>query len=601
MKNAWGDEIEGAPAVVNDWGDPVEQAEPAPQGSGGPLQGLKDLLGFAGKQVERVSSGPLRGAEQGIQDYEPEGGGFHPGVIAAALKGAGRGFMDPDQVQPSQQAFSRMGVSDAPSSRLNVMGTSGRPISLGQDRPAGDPSLAATLGTAQDMLSPVPPVLSGLRGAGKVIQKTGKLAEKTAISAAEKAILENYNPTLMKEFAPIDGGAGTIANAPRIVAEKLKEHDLLYNPSKAQFNLKRDIRKTGEQIGEVVKQGKERDLSVNVQKEFDGFLARREAAIEQNGKGSAAADAFRKDAAPRIQAIINELRPNELGEVPLDKAVNLKRELQDLVKNWGDQAGKPVIQGAAQELQSALNKAIEATDPRIGPKLAGLNNKYSDLMDLSPLIEDAYARGFGKAAAGKKAASLKDRIVESFIGENGKPMVKSLVKAAASPAKTVAQWLPENAMEGLANRGRRAYPDMYASEPIVRVPEILKREAAAAPGGENAIPDIPMRPNTASQRRPLTPPPAPKEPAKEGLPPRQSSYVYPQRRPLAPIAQDPSLSVEILGKVMDADAAKDIAKTQYQADRLKVLWKKVQESKSPKQRSALMNLIRGVHKSTPRK
>lgn len=591
----------------------AEKTGQAPQESGPLMKGLQ----WVGRQIDRVSAGPLRGAEQGIQDYQPtEDGGIHPGgVMAAALKGAGRGFMNPDQVQSGQEMFARMGLSndETPSQQMTpgfVLKSHARAGAYGlkpEDAAkfedgkmypltVSNASSARAAGMLQDMITPIPGAGLALKG----ITKTAQVGEKAAMSAAERAILENYNPTLMKELAPAVSGSETIADAPAIVAQKMREHDLLYNPGKANFNLQRDLKKTGEQIGSVVGEAKQKDIAVNVQKVVDGFAARTQKALEETGQGAASAADLQKEIMPRIQAMIDNLRPNEVGEVPIDKAVNLRRSLQELVKNWGDQAGKPIIQGAAKELQGDLNKAIELSDPKYGPKLAGLNNKFSDLKDLEPLIQDAYTRGFGKSAGGKVAHSGVAKALDAVIGENGKPLLKSALRAGASPLKTVLGVKPKWA-EALANKGRFQYPDMYASEPLTPVADILKREAAPVAGGENAVPELPMRPNTASQRRPLNPPAAAKEPPKTGLQPRQSSYSYPQRRPLAPIAEDPSLSVEQLGKVLDADAAKEIASTQYQADRLKVLWKKVQEAKTPKQRSALMNLIRGVHKSTPSK
>lgn len=595
-KNPFDDLLDTAPSAP---ANPFDDLLDGGQQQQGPGFGARALHAI-GSVLDRLGPAELRGAAQGAQDYQPQDEGFSGrnvgGVLGSMAKGAWDGLINPDRVQSAQTQYARMGVSDAPSSRLNVMGTSGQPMNLGQDRPAGDPSLAATLGAAQDMLAPLPPVGLALKGAAKGAGQVAKASEKIGVSAAERAILEHYNPTLMKELAPDISGSATIADAPAIVAQKLREHDLLYAPGKANFNLKRDLKQTGEKIGSVIQEAKQKDVAINVQKVVDDFMASKQKALSETGEGAASFADLQKEIAPRIQAMVDQLKPNELGEVPIDKAVNFRRSLQDMVKNWGEQGGKPIIQGAAKDLQSSLNQAIEASDPRLGPKLAGLNNKFSDLKDLQPLIEDAYTRGFGKSAGGKVAQSGLAKALDAVIGENGKPLVKSALRAAASPVKTVLGIKPEWA-EALANRNSFPYPDMYASEPLSNVPANI-----TAPPPPDAAPGLPPRqPITA--RRPLNPPPASPvpAPAPQGLHPRQSSYSYPARRPLSPIAEDPSLSVEQLGKVLDADAAKEIASTQYQSDRLKVLWKKVQEAQTPKQKSALMNLIRAVHNSTKEK
>lgn len=597
----------------------LEAAGTKPKGSGGPIQGLKDLAAFAGRQIDRVSAGPLRGAEQGIQDYQPtEDGGFHPGgVIAAALQGAGRGFMHPDQVQSGQQMFARMGLSNdetprqqmtpgfvmkshAQAGEYGLKPEDAAKFEDGKMYPltVSNGSSAQAAGMLQDMLAPAPPVGLALRGGAKLAGKAGTLAEKTAVNAAERSILEKYSMAQAKELAPAMGSGKeiqtveeaqkAIPNATKIVADKLREHDLLYNPGKANFNLNRDLNKYGQDIGATVKEMAGRDVSVDLQDVFDKYTADRINATKTTGKGIGTLDDFQTKVVPKIQSMIDALKDGS-GKVGVDKAVAFRQELQDMVKNWGQgEGGGPLIQQVAKEMQYRANQAIAGAD-KSGPKLAAMNEKYSDLKNLQPLIEDAYSRGFGRAAVGRDVRPLpytREGIVNRLWETAGSP-VKSLMNAKPQWADALANRI--NTPQGL-NIPQAASTLTDADIQALKQPFI-------PPQGEGLPPRVP------NQRRPLLsqdPTYVQRQPSvlDESLPSRQSSYAYPARRPLSPIAPDPSLDVSELGKVLDADAAKEIASTQYQSDRLKVLWKKVQQAQTPKQKSALMNLIRAVHNST---
>lgn len=584
-KNPFDDLLDTAPSAP---ANPFDDLLDGGQQQQGPGFGARALHAI-GSVLDRLGPAELRGAAQGAQDYQPQDEGFSGrnvgGVLGSMAKGAWDGLINPDRVQSAQTQYARMGVSDAPTSRLNVMGTSGKPMDLGQDRPAGDPSTAATLGMAQDMLSPTPGASLLLKAGGKAIQVTADAAKM----GATKAILSHYSPTRLAQYAQRLGTFGDEKDAIQAVAEKLKENDLLYTPGKANFNLQKTKADIGGQIGKTVQEATAKDIVVNPQKVLDQYAAFKNQILDQSGKGIETAQDFAKEVLPEIQGMIDGLKPNELGQVPINKGVSFRQGLQGMVKKWEGSKNAPLIQQVAKDLQASMNQEILNSDRILGPKLAGLNQKFSDLSNAETLINPGYKKALGNAVSGK-SGGLLDKVAT---------IVRHPIDAAADPMQTLMKLNPRKA-EAIANAGNNPVGVQYPAVAPGVTPEDVG--ALKAPFVQNQSPDLgglPAR-QPVNARRALDPQPTyvpqPND-AVPGLPARQSTLQM-QRRPISPIAPDPSLSVEELGKVMAADDAKQIASTQYQSDRLKALWKGVQLAKTPQQRSALMNLIRSVHKST---
>lgn len=562
---------------------------------------LRRGLAFVGRQLERVPAG-IRGYTEAIQT----------GDSYNAPNKALQGFLEPESVQTSAEMMGRFGADTAMNkpqiktpppdaqTQWNALGNMPDEIKakiLGFRPGVKDTSYTSTaqeLGNLYDFAAPTGlELIPGAKMALKAGRGTAKAGAKQLTKAAEKSILEKYSmakamkmaPTMGsgKEIQAVEEASKAIENAPSFVADKLREHDLLYNPGKANFNLQRDLKKYGEQIGATVADMKARDVSVNLQSVFNDYMAKKTKVIQESGKGVGSIADLETKVGPKIQDMITRL-----GENPsIDKAVAFRQELQDMVKNWDGGTGKPppLVQRVAKELQYQVNQAIAASDKTGGPTLAALNEKYGDLKDLQPLIEDAYKRGFGRSAVGRDVRPLP------FTREG---VINRGAEIVGSPIKSVMNLKPEWA-DALANRGRTvsglSIPEIAST---VTPEELAAIKAPFIPESQG------LPPRRPSMRRPLEGKPTyierPKSVLDEGLPPRKSSYTPPnQRRALSPIAPDPSLDVTELGKVMDADAAKEIAANKYQSERLRVLWDKVKEAKTQRQKTALMNLIRATH------
>lgn len=454
-------------------------------------------------------------------------------------------------------------------------------------RNASDVPFGMAMQVASDPLSYVAP-------AGMAAKQIGKYGAKKLTAAAEKSILEKYSMAQARKLAPtigtgreiqlVEDAQKAIPEASKIMAEKLREYDLLYNPGKANFNLNRDLRTYGKQIGETVQEMKARDVSVNLNKVLADYAAERLNAVKATGKGVGSIEDFQSKVIPKLQAMVDNLGHDGAGNVPIDKAVAFRQELQDMVKNWGQEAGGPLVQRVAKELQYRANQAIKASDKVGGPKLAELNEKFADLKGIQPLIEDAYSRGFGRSAVGRDTRPLP------FTREG---IVNRLYETAGSPAKALMNARPSMA-DKWANRGRQVAQDAPQQIPASTVtPEdVAALKAPFLPSqGEGLAPRRPM------QRRPLVDAPPTytkvRNDAAPELPPRRPTQQAPgTRRPLG--AANPELDVSELAKVIDADAAKSGAKYQYRLERIKSLWAKVKTAKTEKEKTALMNLIRAT-------
>ncbi len=592
--NPFDDLLDAAPtAQANPFDDLLDTTQTPQEAQPGMLaRGAQ----WVGRQLDRVPAA-IRGGAEAYQTNDPY----------SAADRAWQGLKDPASVQSSERMMGRFGADTTPRERTLFIPSASGPGPAA--RVQTNTSEAEDMGAAFDALAPTGlELIPGAKLLAKGASKVGNKALKIGTSAAERSILEKYSMAKAMKIAPSMGPAKTIqsaeeaskviGDAPKVVADKLREHDLLYNPGKANFNLQRDLKIYGKQIGETVQEMKSRDVSVNIQSVLDDYIGKKVTALKASGKDVGSIEDFQTKIAPKLQSMIDNLEPDKLGRVPIDKAVSFRQDLQAVVKNWGKESPSlPLMQSTARELQYQANQAIAASDRVGGPKLAALNNKFHDLSNLQPLIEDAYRRGFGRAAVGRDVRPLP------FTREG---LVNRAAEVVGSPVKTIMAAKPAWA-EMLANRGNvpAGLKIQDAAIPKASEQEIaawLKQNAQAIPADPSALP--PRSPvgtrRTLGEPKPATyVPRADSDPS--ALPARKVGNASPGRRPIAPIADDPSLSVEHLGKVMDADAAKEIAATKYQADRLKTLWTKVREAKSAKQRTALMNLIRATHKATPKK
>lgn len=399
---------------------------------------LRRGLQFVGRQVDRVSAAPLRGAEEAIQNYQPEGGGkFHPGVVIDALKGAGRGFMNPDQVQSGQQMFARMGVSDAPSSQLQVMGTSGKPMNLGQDRPAGDPSLAATLGAAQDILTPIPGLGLVTKGgaaalksetAGKLFnqaQKISNLPNKAAGKLAQE--LSSVSEEALRMATTKEGRAALKANAGKEYEIGQRLVNMLDNP--------KEFAPNKELIDNALKGMGDVNITPVIKALEDAKISR------PSGKMWA----HEKVANDAIQQDINDLLgKNKSTVLPAQEALDLRRGMDDVIDHNGNQKQLDIVNKAKLKARKAMKEVLESKAAETG------NHEY--VQGMSELHKQFEARDRLMRFLGKNKAAQEDR-AESFIsnmwGKNRKNRQKVMQDIGEAFGK---DFLEESKLANLASQ-----------------------------------------------------------------------------------------------------------------------------------------------------
>ncbi len=433
--------------------------ESAGDGIGSKITGaLGTALGVVASAADRLGPAEIRGAAEGIQNYEPEGNGsFHPGVLVAAAKGAWNGLINPADVQTAETQYARSGLSTeqksadvlTPGFVMRSHAATGAYGLKPEDaaKYADDQmyplnvhyaSMAQVAGSIQDAISPTLPV-GRLAGLGS---KTGKVSADVLKKGATKAILSNYSPKQLSEYAQKLGVFGQETDAVTAVAEKLKENDLLYAPGKANLNLKRAKHDIGTQINKTVADAKNADIMVNPQGVINRYSELKATALDATGEGVGDFRDLQNNVFPELQAMIDDLKPNELGQVSIDKGVNFRRALQGLVKKWTNTPNGPVVQKVAKDMQASMNEEILKSDKVFGPKLAALNHKFSELSDAGDLIEGAYDKSLGNTLAGKEGTILK-RVAE---------LVKHPIDASSAPIHALMKLNPKLA-EKLANLG----------------------------------------------------------------------------------------------------------------------------------------------------
>jgi hypothetical protein len=424
-------------------------------------------LGFVGRQVDRVSAGPLRGAEEAIQNYQPEGNGsFHPGVIGAALKGAGRGFMDPDQVQSGQQMFARMGVSNDRTPRLKQVNGNWFPGIPDSERPqAGrnqdgsirytgpdqgeNPSNAALLGEIQDMATPIP----GL----SLVKPISK-----GVAAGARGIAEPIGKGLQ------DLGMGQMNR----VVSPLMRHERKANTPISEVIFKYGFDKPNKPvIGEAVEglaSKKRADPKTMFQRSTDKLneLSTELRSHIQAGKDGGA----RVEVNKAIDDAVAELK-NKKGDSPdyysyIEEIDGAAKDLKAKASFAGDETGNlDLLQAQAFKqytgtqgkwLQNAINKGIETTakqtaDSRLAEKVNRILNSTIDGLangetakinkQISEIIPAHEALGWRQIVDNRKASvSLNDAL--GMMATAIDPKLAGLYAVnKASKSGTVASWM----------------------------------------------------------------------------------------------------------------------------------------------------------------
>lgn len=399
----------------------------------------KPAIQFAGDAANTLGMGAVNAAVQGVQDNWGHPLNAVGGVIANEAKNIAAPFHTFETpIQETSASLERMGVDNTP-----------QPPPMrypGEQFPGGNapiPGLADQAGTVADMLAPMAG-LEAIKAAGAASRAAlSKLARGTLNSpgmrkAAERAVLDNYAPRLRKEFAPENPTPGAIENAPSELAKTLKESDLLYAPEKAKIKLNSGLEKIGGAIDRTIKQATEVDAVVNAKSVLDGYATTTRSVLTRTGKNAATIEEIEGKILPKIDRIVANLGPDELGNIPLDKGVEFRRALQDMVKNW-DGDNKNLAQVVAKKLSSSMNEKIAAAHPVYGPRLAKLNDRYSSLKDAEPMIDEGFSTAYGKATG------LDDNA--RGIPKTREGIVTRIVDAAMTPRQTLMKMRP-----GLAER-----------------------------------------------------------------------------------------------------------------------------------------------------
>lgn len=480
----------------------------------GAWDAAKPVARFAGDVAQAISTGPVNAAVQGVQDNWGDPIGMVGGVIANEAKNLASPFHDfENPIQSSGESLERAGVDNTPQ----------RPPMRypGEQFPGGDApmmGLADQAGIVADVLTP-PFAAAGI---AKAAGATGRLAKDAVAAgksrvaaslqpAAEKAILGNYRKQLRAEFLPDNPTEGTLKNFPRELSKTLKENDLLRPPEQAMINLNSGKERIGKAIESTIKKATNEDVSVNVQDVINNFANDTRSLLKRTGKGAGEIKGLEEKIIPQIQDIVNNLGPDELGNIPLDKGVEFRRGLQAMVKNW-DGENRNIAQVVAKRLSSDMNKKIAASHKIHGPRLAKLNEKYSSLMDAEPMVEEAYRRAGGLESG-------------PMINDRGLPLTKEgIVNQAArsigSPREALMRMMPKTA-EKIANDAylpagsKSALPEYTPPTPTVSADELSALGL-----------DVGPKPKTLPPRTPQGRPALDKAPtyipgqAKEGLPPR---------------------------------------------------------------------------------
>lgn len=161
------------------------QAQTIPRGSGGPLQGLRDIAMTGLRQFDRVPAA-IGGSIQGLQDFKSPLG---PSKMAI------QGFLHPETIQTAGRAFERAGVPNKPIPIQDV----NYPAGAGLDAPGGAtvynsggmaPGVADQMGELTSMAAPTGlEILPGLKAA-KMLAKS-EIAGKSLGAAAKVSNLPN--------------------------------------------------------------------------------------------------------------------------------------------------------------------------------------------------------------------------------------------------------------------------------------------------------------------------------------------------------------------------------------------------------------------------
>lgn len=197
-------------------------AQPEGQQSPPEEPGILRRLGSGiSRTMERVSSGPIKGAMEAIQNYEPDGAGsFHPGVLYAMAQGAKKGFTNPEQVQPAKEAFARMGLSTGPTQIANIYPEEAEATGQSITNIPGGPSLAAYAGGALEAATPLP----GVGLAAKIAGRIGKTALTSVTKATDLARGTNEASELLQ---------GTKQGIEAYKARQAAQMDAVLNPKLA--------------------------------------------------------------------------------------------------------------------------------------------------------------------------------------------------------------------------------------------------------------------------------------------------------------------------------------------------------------------------------
>jgi hypothetical protein len=384
-----------------------------------PIQasGVSVPLNFLGNAAQSLSTGPINAAVQGIQDK-----GFTGAGALEVLKNEGKNLANPftpgpNPIQSSATSLERAGVPNTPQT---VYGMDAKPI----DNVAGQ---ADIYGGAADLVTPVygaglavDAVKLGAKGVGEAGKAVGAGLEKVGASQMNRII----KPSIPVERKGFD------------VKDYFK-HGLDANggsPAKGAVKAKELIEKKSNELGQLIKQGKDNGARVNIPELVDAYVQQVKSTEGENPDYWEVIDDLDKQA-EKIKNRAKTISPD--GTLNLLQAQKFKQNLGKRGQ-WRQKAearGLPLSSKqnvesiVSERVYGNLNDAITKAAPE------GVRQVNQDLSELIPMRQALEHRAI--VAGRNNSLSLGD--LGAWIATVANPKLWPIVVANyASKSGTVA-------------------------------------------------------------------------------------------------------------------------------------------------------------------
>lgn len=341
----------------------------------GAWDAAKPVIRLAGDVGQSMSTGPVNAAVQGVQDNWGDPVGVFGGVLKNEAKSLanpvanliGNPFETP--VQSSSESLQRAGVDNTPQ----------RPPMRypGEQFPGGDApmiGLADQAGVVADYLSPM--------AGAKALKLAGKAGGKIAEAVAEKTGkgLQDFAVGQSKSITPF---------LTRHIRDGAKHETFfkenLMGPKDEIFQKAKTTRKElGEQLGTLIKEGKDNGVTVNGLEEIDKMLAKHTADPGASLQSARITDPASQKFIEKAKKFITRISKNKDGVLDLKQAQTVKQWLQKQAEYTGpaDAAGIPLVAAPNEAAQTAgdLGHQFRMTIEDVAPEgVKEINKRMNEL------------------------------------------------------------------------------------------------------------------------------------------------------------------------------------------------------------------------------